>query len=59
MNKPAWLLLCLTLGAGMFGLNTSAQDGQTTAFIATGVFASLLVLSLIVGRRFKFDPVLR
>lgn len=59
MTKSAWLFLCLTFAAGVFGMSTSAQDEQTTAFIAAGVFASLLVLSLIVGRRFKFDPVLR
>lgn len=59
MTKSAWLFLGLTLAAGVLGMSTSVQDEQTTAFIATGVFASLLVLSLIVGRRFKFDPVLR
>lgn len=59
MTKPAWLFLCLTLAAGLFGLNTPSQDGQTTALIAAGVFAGLLVLTLIVGRRIKFDPVLR
>ncbi|KAF2410381.1 PA3371 family protein [Pseudomonas antarctica] len=59
MTKPAWLFLCLTLVAGVFGLSTSSQDGETTALVATGVFASLWVLTLIVGRRIKFDPVLR
>ncbi|NVZ52904.1 hypothetical protein HX792_21345 [Pseudomonas sp. B6002] len=59
MTKSAWLFLGLTLAAGVFGMSASAQDEQTTAFVVAGVFASLLVLSLIVGRRFKFDPVLR
>jgi Mg2+ and Co2+ transporter CorA len=59
MTKFAWLFLCLTAITGILGLNADAQDAQTTAFVATGVFASLLVLTLIVGRRFKFDPVLR
>ena len=59
MTKSAWLFLCLTLTAGVFAMFTPLQDEQATAFIAMGVFASLLVLSLIVGRRFKFDPVLR
>ncbi|MBO0496717.1 PA3371 family protein [Pseudomonas sp. Marseille-Q1929] len=59
MSKPAWLFLCLTLAAVILGLNVNAQDEQTTSFIASGVFASLLLLTLIVGRRIKFDPVLR
>ena len=59
MSKPAWLFLCLTLATAVLGLNVNAQDEQTTFFIASGVFASLLLLTLIVGRRIKFDPVLR
>lgn len=59
MTKSAWLFLCLSLAAGVFGMITPPQDEQATAFIVMGVFAGLLVLSLIVGRRFKFDPVLR
>ena len=59
MTKSAWLFLCLTLTTGVFAMFTPPQDEQTTTFIAMGVFASLLMLSLIAGRRFKFDPVLR
>ncbi|CRM26824.1 MULTISPECIES: PA3371 family protein [Pseudomonas] len=59
MTKSAWLFLCLTAFTGAAGLGAESQDGQTTAFIATGVFASLLLITLIVGRRIKFDPVLR
>ena len=59
MNKFAWLFLCLTAPTGILGLGAESQDGQTTAFVASGVFASMLLLTLIVGRRIKFDPVLR
>lgn len=59
MSKLGWLFLCLTLVATLLGLNVNAQDAQTTSFIVSGVFASLLLLTLIVGRRIKFDPVLR
>ncbi|WP_017738209.1 PA3371 family protein [Pseudomonas sp. CBZ-4] len=59
MSKPAWLFLCMTLATAILGLNLNTQDEQTTSFIASGVFASLLLLTLIVGRRIKFDPVLR
>ncbi|MFC6297388.1 hypothetical protein GNF76_27395 [Pseudomonas sp. CCM 7893] len=59
MTKSAWLFLTLTLFTGVVGLNITSQDTQTTAFIASGVFGSLWLLAIIVGRRFKFDPVLR
>ncbi len=59
MSKFAWLFLCLTVITGILGLNADAPEGQTLALVATGAFACLLVLTLIVGRRFKFDPVLR
>ncbi|MBC3234720.1 PA3371 family protein [Pseudomonas lurida] len=59
MSKFAWLFLCLTAVTGLLGLSAESPDGQTTAFIASGVFASLLLITLIVGRRIKFDPVLR
>jgi len=59
MTKPAWLFLLLTLAASVLGLNLSPGDAQGIAFVASGVFGSLFVLALIIGRRFKFDPVLR
>ncbi|MGA9703988.1 PA3371 family protein [Pseudomonas sp.] len=59
MSKFAWLFLCLTVTTGILGLSASSDDAQTTALVATGVFASLLLLTLILGRRIKFDPVLR
>ncbi|KAB0521814.1 MULTISPECIES: PA3371 family protein [Pseudomonas] len=59
MTKYAWLFLCLTVVTAVLGLGEESQDGTTTAFIACGVFATLLLLTLIVGRRIKFDPVLR
>ena len=59
MTKSSWLFLCLALTNVLLGLNTLSQEGQTTAFIASGIFASLFVVTLIVGRRIKFDPVLR
>lgn len=59
MTKPAWLFLLLALAAIILGLNLSPAEAQDTAFIASGVFGSLFVLALIIGRRFKFDPVLR
>ena len=59
MSKFAWLFLCLTIAIGLLGLSASSQEGQTSAFITAGVFASLLLLTLVMGRRIKFDPVVR
>lgn len=59
MSKFAWLFLSLTLATTLLGLALPAQADPTTAFIASAVFGSLLLLTLIVGRRIKFDPVLR
>lgn len=59
MSKSSWLFLCMTLISTAFGLQASAQEGRITAYVASAVFALLLVITLIVGRRIKFDPVLR
>ena len=59
MSKSACLFLCLTVFTGVLGLATESQHGQITALVASGVFASLSLLTLIVGRRIKFDPILR
>ncbi|MCF5721453.1 PA3371 family protein [Pseudomonas syringae] len=59
MSKSAWLFFCLTLITGVLGLTASSQEAQTTALVATGISGALLLLTLILGRRIKFDPVLR
>jgi len=59
MTKYAWLFLTLALAAVGLGLNVLSQDVQTVSFVAAGVFAGLWVLAIIIGRRIKFDPVLR
>ncbi|MDY0831926.1 PA3371 family protein [Pseudomonas sp. SED1] len=59
MTKSAWLFLTLALAAAGLGLNVLSQDVQTVSFVAAGVFGSLWVLAIIIGRRIKFDPVLR
>lgn len=59
MTKSAWLFLTLALAAAGLGLNIVSQDAQTVSFTAAGVFGSLWVLAIIIGRRIKFDPVLR
>ncbi|WET09442.1 MULTISPECIES: PA3371 family protein [unclassified Pseudomonas] len=59
MSKFAWLFLCLTVVTAVLGMSTSSHDAHATTLIASAVFGSLLLLTLIVGRRIKFDPVLR
>ncbi|AZF33494.1 hypothetical protein C4J89_4043 [Pseudomonas sp. R4-35-07] len=59
MSKPAWLFLCLTLATALLGFSNAMQDTRTLTFIASAVFGCLLVLTLALGRRIKFDPILR
>ncbi|OYT77055.1 PA3371 family protein [Pseudomonas sp. PGPPP2] len=59
MTKTAWLFLCLTTITGIYGLGAESQDTQLNALIASGVCACILLLTLVMGRRIKFDPVLR
>jgi hypothetical protein len=59
MTKSAWLFLTLALAAVGLGLNVLSQDVQTIAFVAAAVFGSFWLLAIIIGRRIKFDPVLR
>jgi len=51
--------LCLTVVTAVLGMSTSSQDARTAALITSVVFGSFLLLTLIVGRRIRFDPVLR
>lgn len=61
MSKSALSFLVLAIMAVVADLllPVNAQAMSIAANIAAGVFASLLVVALFVGRRFKFDPVLR
>lgn len=59
MTKSAWLFLALALMTGVTALSASSHDVQLFALIAASVFAGLFVLAALVGRRIKFDPILR
>ena len=61
MSKSAlsFLILALMAVAGDLLLPEPAQTFSSLLKIAAGVFACLFVAALFVGRRFKFDPVLR
>ena len=61
MSKSAlsFMILALMAVAVDLLLPLQAQALSTAAKIGAGVFASLFIDALVVGRRFKFDPVLR
>ncbi|KAA8696993.1 Uncharacterized protein ALO80_04403 [Pseudomonas caricapapayae] len=61
MSKSALSFLVLAIMAVVVDLllPANAKGMSIAANAAAGVFASLFVVALFLGRRFKFDPVLR
>jgi len=61
MSKAALSFLILAIMAVAVDqlLPASTETLSTAANAAAGVFAVLFVAALFVGRRIKFDPVLR
>ncbi|MFJ7796759.1 PA3371 family protein [Pseudomonas sp. NPDC096950] len=59
MSKSAAGFFILALLSGILHLCLTQEAALTLPLIAFGVFGTLFVLALIVGRRIKFDPVLR
>ncbi|RMO81608.1 hypothetical protein ALQ33_00077 [Pseudomonas syringae pv. philadelphi] len=61
MSKTALSFLVLAIMALVVDLllPPQAQVVSVVATIVAGLFAGLFVIALFVGRRFKFDPVLR
>ncbi|MDY7561081.1 hypothetical protein QN382_22180 [Pseudomonas sp. 10B1] len=61
MSKAALSFLILAVMA--LALDISLPYGEKVADMilksATGIFFTLFVIALIVGRRIKFDPLLR
>lgn len=61
MSKSALSFIILALLAVVvdYQLPATAEGLSSAAKIAAGIFSVLFVVALILGRRFKFDPVLR
>ncbi|RMO80383.1 PA3371 family protein [Pseudomonas syringae group genomosp. 3] len=61
MSKSALSFLVLAIMAVIVDLllPVHAQAFSVASNIAAVVFASLFIVALFLGRRFKFDPVLR
>ncbi|WPN48343.1 MULTISPECIES: PA3371 family protein [unclassified Pseudomonas] len=59
MSKSAAGFFILALLSGLFHLMMAQDMSFTLPLLACGIFTTLFVLALIVGRKIKFDPVLR
>lgn len=59
MSKAAAVFLILALASGVLTLNLAQETGTLLPAVACAVFASLFVAALVIGRKIKFDPVLR
>ncbi|GFM81999.1 hypothetical protein PSCICO_12400 [Pseudomonas cichorii] len=61
MSKPAlsFMILALMAVATDLLLPEQAHALNSASKIAAGLFVSLFVAAMVIGRRFKFDPVLR
>jgi uncharacterized membrane protein YtjA (UPF0391 family) len=61
MSKSAlsFLILALLAMAIDISLPFDENTASTVLKIAMGLFVALFVVALVVGRKFKFDPVLR
>jgi hypothetical protein len=59
MSKSAAGFFILTLLSGLLHLTWVDDTIVTPPLIACGLFGTLFVLALAVGRKIKFDPVLR
>lgn len=61
MSKSALSFLVLALMAIVIDmlLPLDANTASSSLKIATGLFVTLFVVALVVGRKIKFDPVLR
>ncbi|MGV6393822.1 PA3371 family protein [Pseudomonas caspiana] len=61
MSKSAlsFIILAIMSVAVDLLLPANAQGVSNVMKIAAGLFSVLFIVALILGRRFKFDPVLR
>lgn len=61
MSKAALSFFILTIMALAVDqlLPTSMESISLIVKLAAGTFITLMVIALIIGRRIKFDPVLR
>ncbi len=53
-----FLILCVLSGLMGMGVNLPGH-WDTVAEVFTALFGTFFVISLVLGRRIKFDPILR
>ena len=61
MSKSALSFLILAVMAIAFDISLPYDENVASLVlkIATGIFSVLFVVALVVGRKIKFDPLLR
>ncbi len=60
MSVYGCIFLFLCVMSGLLGIGTSLPGHwDTVAEVITAFFGFLFLISLVLGRRIKFDPVLR
>lgn len=60
MSKYALLFMALTAGCGFVSLNYGESETLgLAAKVGAGLFGALFFMSMLVGRKIKFDPILR
>ncbi|AIC21640.1 MULTISPECIES: PA3371 family protein [Pseudomonas] len=59
MSRLAKGLLILAVLSATLGCFTTEKAVGDASLIACGVFSGLFLLALVLGRKIKFDPVLR
>lgn len=59
MSRPAAMFLLIALVSGLYGLSEPAAAHKEALWVCSGVASGLLLIALFIGRRIKFDPILR
>lgn len=59
MSKIALFFLIAAVISGAFGLFQTPGEEEVMPLLACGIFTVLFVGAMLIGRRIKFDPVLR
>ncbi|WP_455926480.1 PA3371 family protein [Pseudomonas putida] len=61
MSKSAWAFFLIAIASFLAAVTLPPDAGQASASlgVVSGVSTALLLVALLRGRKFKFDPSLR
>lgn len=59
MSRSAAMFLLIALTSGLYGLSDPASLHKEASLVCCAVASGLLLVALFIGRRIKFDPILR